>query len=239
MAAGLYFQDLAQLVDVPYMPHVLRAPLVVFDGDPSAGEDLEQAVVRHLQALRRSRVETIAAIAGGPGFDLEVPLVLAKVLQGAHGPDEMLPRALELRETRSARRLRSWFSDLHAQLRAPDTDMRYVQRELEGFRALANQWYGEHANTGDQSLTVGVNLGMVNFSSPVSIKLRKARRRWRLQFLYGLTRTGDMTPRLAPALAGALGDPVAQAWQQAQRTIARFPRLNDSSIDRKSVLDLR
>lgn len=238
-AAGLYFQDMAQLVNVPYMPHALRTPLVAFDSDSYAAVDLERAVVRHLQALRRSRVEAITAITGDLGFDLEVPLVLAKILQSARGPDEVLPRALELRETRSARRLRAWFTDLHAQLRTPDMDMKSVQRELEGFRALANRWADADVSSSDLGLTMGINLGMVNFSSPLPIRVGKAPRRGRLQFLYDLSRAGDTTPRLGPVLASALGEPIAEAWRQAQGTIDRFNRMNHASANHKSFLDLR
>ena len=47
------------------------------------------------------------------------------------------------------------------------------------------------------------------------------------------------SPEDGLALANALGEPTAQAWQQAQSTIERFTRMNDSPGDRKSVLDLR
>ena len=141
-AAALYFQDLAQLANAPYLPHALRAPLVTFDPDGPSSADLEQRVVGHLRALRRRRADAITAMIGDPGFDLEIPLVLARVLRDARGPAEVIPRALELRETASARRLRAWFRDLHAELRAPVADMRSVERELEGFRALAARWAG-------------------------------------------------------------------------------------------------
>jgi hypothetical protein len=242
MAAALYFQYLAQLADAPYLPHVLRAPLVTFDSGvspstPSA--NLEQRVIGHLQTLRRRRADSITAMIGDPGFDLEVPLVLAKILKDARGPAEVIPRALELRETASARRLRSWFRDLHAQLHAPEADMRSVERELEGFRALISRWTGSTMSDGEAAVTMGVNLGVVYFESPLPSGLGKVRRRWRLQFLYDLARAGDATPRLAPALAKVFGEPIGQAWQQAQHTIERFTSMHGSPGDRESLLDLR
>ena len=89
------------------------------------------------------------------------------------------------------------------------------------------------------TITMGVNLGVVSFSSPLPKGPGKVRRRWRLQFLYDLARAGDATPRLGPALANALGEPTARAWQQAQRTIERFTSMDGSPGDRDSLLDLR
>lgn len=239
-AAALYYQYLAQLVNAPYLPHALREPLATFDPDGASPADIEGRVVAHLQALRRHRAEAITAMIGGSGFDLQVPLVLAKVLQDAREPAEVIPRALELRETASARRLRAWFRDLHAQLQTPGADMRSAERELDGFRNLVRRWADStDADDGGSTITMGVNLGVVSFSSPLPKGLNRIRRRWRLQFLYDLARAGDATPRLGPRLANVLGEPIAEAWQQAQRTIERFTPMGGSPGRPESVLDLR
>lgn len=136
MSAALYFQYLADLSGTPYMPHALRAPLAAFDPDRTAIPDVEQRILAHVQALRRNRIAAITDTIGSGGFDLNVPLILARVLRDARAPHEVIPRALELRDSAPATRLRGWFRDLHALLRTPDADLKSAERELAGFRAL-------------------------------------------------------------------------------------------------------
>ncbi|MFC6085290.1 hypothetical protein [Sphaerisporangium aureirubrum] len=236
-AAGLYYQYVAELAEAPYLPHAIRTPLVAFDPGGPFAADVEGRVVGEVSAARRRRADAVAAVVGDPGFDLEVPLVLARVLRDARTPAEVIPRALELRETSEARRLRAWFRDLHGWLR---TDLRSAERELEGLRPLIAGWTGAPAGGGEPGITVGVNLGVVTVEGPVPIRMgRGRRRRRRLRFLYDLARAGDATPRLAPVLANSLGEPIAEAWRQAQETVRRFTRERGPAGGRDSLLDLR
>jgi hypothetical protein len=239
LAAALYFQYLADLSGTPYLPHALRAPLAVFDPDRTAAPNLEDRVVAHVQALRRERISAIADTIGPGGFDLEVPLVLARVLRDARSPAEVIPRALELRDSAPAVALRGWFRDLHALMRTADADLRSAERELAGFRGLVARWGGGPAGDQDPSITVGITLGVVNLSGPVRISPGNARRRWRLRFLYDLARTGDSVPRFGPVLARSLGKPTARAWLRAHDTIERYTRQHGSPGRRDSILDLR
>lgn len=239
LSAALYFQYLADVSGTPYLPHPLRAPLAAFDPERSAIPDVEQRVLAHVQALRRNRVSAITDTIGSGGFDLNVPLVLARVLRDARAPHEVIPRALELRDSAPATRLRGWFRDLHALLRTADADLKSAERELAGFRALLSKWSGAPASPDAPEITVGVTLGIVSLSGLVHINPKNVRRRWRLQFLYDLARAGDAVTQFRPLLARTLGQPTANAWQRAHDTIDQFTQAQGHPGNRDTLLDLR
>jgi hypothetical protein len=239
LAAALYFQYLADLSASPYMPHPLRAPLAAFDPERTAIPDVEQRILAHVQALRRNRISAITDTIGPGGFDLNVPLVLARILRDSRAPHEVIPRALELRDSPPAVRLRGWFRDLHALLRTSDADIKSAERELAGFRALISTWSGAPASADTPEITVGVTLGIVSLSGLVRISPKNVRRRWRLQFLYDLARAGDTVTQLGPVLTRALGEPTARAWQRAHDTIDQFTQAQGIPGNRDTLLDLR
>jgi hypothetical protein len=120
-------------MSMPYHPHSYRAPYVVSklhlmrrSSQALASvlvRDLEDKVARTRSSLRK---QPLALFGGFATLGDDAPLVLAVSLSGARDPDDVLKRALEIRDGSAARRYRKWVRHILAAIESRD-----VKKQVE------------------------------------------------------------------------------------------------------------
>ncbi|WP_145926737.1 hypothetical protein [Amycolatopsis orientalis] len=228
VCATLYYQRFADSMAASYMPHPLRAPFAVLQEaveNRRAGVS-EAEVVATLEYLRACRAREINRVVADRGasaglyVDVELPFVLAAVLHEADSSTNVIEAALSLRETRKAKNLRSWFTDLHLRVAQGDIALGELESKLEDLRDAVRKWQP----TGPEfQVTAGLNLGFasVQASAKKQTLSRLPRPPRRLRFLQDLNRIGEATPRLAPVLARVFGEDMARSWTTGQAVFSR------------------
>ncbi len=246
-AAANYFQRLAALVDASYMPHPLRSPFVLFEQVYAESPDvaLRQRVVALAEAIHTGRLDKLNDRFGLALGDVTVPFVLAATLRAAASPAEVLQRALEMRESKAAGRLRGWFTTLHEELASEHVDRASIERRLEELERLLHRSLDSAPPVpdrgGGRTISLGVNIGLVCIATDLDV--RKAIRlmsptKRQLRFLHDLTRVAKATPRLSPSLKRVFGNSTAEAWHRSRATMVNFvapPKSNEH----RSILDIR
>ena len=180
---ALLYNDLAKQAGIPYHPHPARAVVAMTDGLWSVGtsDAYAAAPVRFVRDLRSSIAGDQEAAA--ELFDLEMPPVFAAVLAASNGPEEIVPVALQMRDTASARGYREWVRETFGS----GEGLKAVKAEAE-LKDLAAKLRRE---LGLDATSIGVSLWA--FSFPVRVPpwlhrpLSVAPKR-HLQFIRELTR---------------------------------------------------
>ncbi len=107
---GIVYDSLAYHHACPYHPHSARAPVVMASGlwAGTAASDLAGITIDYVKKVRKSVVTQANARLDATIFDVSLPPIFATVLKQAQRPRDILPIALGMRDTRSARAYRDW-----------------------------------------------------------------------------------------------------------------------------------
>ncbi len=232
VCATLYYQHLADSMAASYMPHPLRAPFALLQETAEkhsvgVSESETMSMLEYLRACRAREVNRVVADRGasaGLHVDIELPFVLAAVLHEADSATNVIEAALSLRESKKAKDLRSWFTELHARVAQGDIALSELESKLDGLRSAVRKWQPSGGRPGSEvQVTAGLNLGFVSVQASAkkqpSPRLPKPPRR--LRFLQDLSRISDATPRLGPVLGRVFGDDMARSWTTSQAVFAR------------------
>jgi len=109
---------------VPYCPHPVRIPFIAPYLQSMTGQGLPSSGVqvvtdaRHLTSIRKWAVEQVTDVRAqrmvalnetlGTVYEVETPLLLGSILSESESREDIIPRALELRDSLYARAYRAW-----------------------------------------------------------------------------------------------------------------------------------
>jgi hypothetical protein len=252
VAAALYTQKLASDVKASYMPHPLRNSFVLFDtataalpgSDPvtRSAPDLRLRCIRMAEAIHRGRVAELADTLGLVAEDVNVPFALASVLRASDDPAVILDRAMEMRESKSGRRLRRWFTNLHEKAMTGDGKLDDLARDTRELDRQVATWLDSgprNSPTETTSINMSLCLGVVSISATRNLRFsgRNALSRRQLRFLYDLTRIGNATPQMHRLIGSVFGPEVGKSWLRAQKVMTPFRA--SSAAEHHGLLDLR
>ncbi|MFC3454799.1 hypothetical protein [Amycolatopsis speibonae] len=233
VCATLYYQHLADSMAASYIPHPLRAPFALLQetAEKHSGgvsETETMSILEYLRACRAREINRVVAARGastGLHVDIELPFVLNAVLHEVDSARGVIESALSLRESKKARDLRSWFTELHLRVAQGDIALSELESKLDDLRSAVRKWQpsGGRAGHPEVQVTAGLNLGFVSVQASAKMqpspRLPKPPRR--LRFLQDLSRISDTTPRLGPVLSRVFGDDMARSWATGQAVFAR------------------
>jgi hypothetical protein len=131
----------SEVLHAPYRPDVLRAPICwKFFGDGALAEyTLEERFVDAAERLTRERVTSINDFLGRPVF-AALPVFLASVLHAIKEPNEIIPVALQIRDSAPARRFREHMAQLNRA--KADGDIEEIAHELSRYSELLRREFG-------------------------------------------------------------------------------------------------
>jgi hypothetical protein len=206
---AFYYEELAATFSLSYVPHTFRAQALLAIPRPRGGP-LPGAFIEYATELAgASRAELGQRL----GFDVSIdfPPIAARIARDVESRGELLPAALELRASESARAFRSWVADQERLLQAEGNllsterakdELAEIVREL-GVQLLGNKREGGHPIT--LKLTAGMSpvgpsgeaSSEVMLRAPSWLRRVLRRRRPYLTFFSELTRdliTGSVMP---------------------------------------------
>ena len=113
---GFYYQQLAHLLSLSYVPHAWRSGAIA--SQLTAPVDRFRRMALGVgEQLRRDVRDSINAEFAAPALRAEFPLVASYVIGQATSRGDLLRTAIELRDTSKAARFRSWIFDIENRIR--------------------------------------------------------------------------------------------------------------------------
>lgn len=114
---GFYYEELAHLLSMSYAPHAFRSSVLEEEGWPTRTAFLEIAL-KSVGGLRESYIERLGSLIsnqlnsefGAYYFRAKIPSIATFVAGNSDRRGDLLPIALEIRNSTSARRFRDWVS---------------------------------------------------------------------------------------------------------------------------------
>jgi hypothetical protein len=192
------------------------------------------------EAIHQGEVKDCATKLGFLAEDVNIPFALASVLQVSDDPAAILDRAMELRESKRARRLRRWFTELHERAISIDgkpDDLMRITRELDrqiGF------WLDTAPRPENTAISLAFTAGIpsISVTRNLGFSSRDILQRRQLRFLYDLTRIAKATPKMHLFLGKVFGPEVGRSWLRGQKVLTHFTA-SPSAEEHRSLLDLR
>jgi hypothetical protein len=208
---GLFYQQLANLHSLSYVPHTWRAPLI--DKETQTGEvHYADYVVGLGGSLRRELATRLNSEFGKAAFTEEFPVLASFVAGQASHRIELFPIAVELRNNSKTVAFRHWVANLQVILRdqrdlpriqEAQKELSAVVADLRRELGLQPEPAGHH-----QALTIKVGIpGTASAELPLSVPVktplwlrRVFHRRSHLVFLRDLMRRSVSLPPFAVAM---------------------------------------
>ena len=103
---GLSYNDIAKIASIPYVPHPLRVAFSMSESlwscniTPTWGE----IAIDYMHEFRKDYISSI----GENIFDVDIPLIFSNVIRNCTHKLDIIPVALQMRETKPAQAFREW-----------------------------------------------------------------------------------------------------------------------------------
>lgn len=172
--------------------------------------------------------------------ELRLPFALSRILSEAANPGEVIPRALDLRDSRQAKRLRTWLSELEEMIDRGTTPT--VRREIAKLSTAVRDLVDEDpfGLSGENSkASIGVSFVGVSVTREVGLPRRgKLRKRWRFHLLHELIASSPTNQSLSVSLGKSFGSSISHSWESGTKVLRDFDAQIVTSRG-SSILDKR
>lgn len=219
--ATYFYYGMANRCGAPYLPHVLRSKFCLFDCVASANGLVSTAdrAVKALEEQRSIHVQPLNAFYQNDVLDIEVPSVLAWVLEKSESPSEIIEVALDLRGSEQACRFRQWATQVDRRLADGTMNPKQLAKEINEIRELTCTWSnGLFQKEPKTTVEFSLGLGLIRVSKPIDyLKLgRIVRRRWKrhLIFLQRLYQVSDRTARFSNLVGKVFGERMQEFYEK-------------------------
>lgn len=204
---GYYYEELAHLLSMSYIPHSFRSGVLAEDGRADRGMFLRLAL-ESAGDLRKSYIKELGpkisaqlnSELSAPPFRASLPLIATFVAAHANRRSELMPIALEIRNSASARRFRQWVSNVQSAI-DEQARLQVIRNAREDLSDLCSDLRKElrlaHTPATEITMKLAVPTGAFAVDIPVSIRAgfpqwlkRVLHRRPHLRFLRDLALGG-------------------------------------------------
>lgn len=234
--AAYFYQSISDSEGIGYLSHPLRSSFVAFDA-MAVGHGLDYVGERILGLLQQGRAEAVTPVnelLGEEVIHVEIPFFLAAVLQNASAPEDVIERALAVRDSRDAKQMRSWLSQFREMLADGEMTVERQAREIARLKRLVAQWMDTSSRTtaSAEQLNIGLNFGPVSVSKDVRVPgIRRTPKRLRL--LQSLADVSNTTPRFNELIRKVFGVRVGDSWEHYRHALKKFQDVNFSAQDKR------
>jgi hypothetical protein len=204
---GFYYDELAHLLSISYIPHSFRSGVLSRNAYANRAS-FAQITLETVSGLRRDYIEQIgsqlsAQLNGelhGPALRAEFPLIASYVAGQATHRSDLMRVALDVRNSPAARRFRQWVIKVQSAI-DEQAHLRVVGEAAQELEDLSRDLRRELHIKGEPNTPINVKLaapgGLVGVDVPVNIQpglpawlVRVFRRRPHLKFLRDLALSG-------------------------------------------------
>lgn len=225
--AAYFYEDIAASCGLGYLPHLMRSYFLVFNQitKQRGVGSTASSIVNCLQEFRKAEVRTIDSFYQGTIIDVSLPFVLSLVLEKASKPSDILPIALELRESKQARDFRSWVAEIDYRIATGKIDLTALSKEIEKIQRVIRSWINIQDTTEQEVTSWSISISRGTFKLPLPFRVPS---RWQLPqsnhllFLQRLAQVSNRTPRFDTHLQKTFGPELAAHWRQYRHVIDTF-----------------
>jgi hypothetical protein len=131
----------SEVVGAPYRPDAFRAPICwkFFGKSRLSDFTLEERLVEAAERLARDRIDSLNAFLDRPAF-VALPLFLTRVLAESSDRSQLVPIALQIRDSGPARRFREYGARLR--IAVEEGEIAEVARGLDRYARLLRDEFG-------------------------------------------------------------------------------------------------
>jgi hypothetical protein len=179
---------------IPYQPLIARAPFIQHElyYPETKRVCFRQILLREFEEIRATVSAEANEVLNARVFEVPLPLVLAYVLRKSKSADDILDRALELRESKNLVRYRNFCADIERRLLTEELNPLEVKK-------LKGELYSISYETCSSSLIerMSISIGIppsISLGLPISVKKKKKG----LLFLYDLQSVTQHLQSLEP-----------------------------------------
>jgi hypothetical protein len=147
---------------IPYQPLAARAPFIHHELYYSVTKMvfIRQVLLREFEKIRSKISYEANHILQSRVFETEVPLVLAYIMKISRNRNEILDRALELRESKNVVRYRNYCDDLQHKLVSEDIPPSKVIKIKCDMERIANEVIKKESILERTSISIGIPIGI-------------------------------------------------------------------------------
>jgi hypothetical protein len=205
---GFYYDELATLLNISYVPHAFRSNLLMHD-TPAKRSTFVRLTLSTIDGLRQDYVEELGrqiseqlnSELAGPTFKTGFPLIAAYVAGHASRRSELMPIALEVRNSPAARSFRQWVTRVQSAI-DQQARLQVVREARQQLDDLSSDLRRELRLPGGNQTQINVKLaapgGIFGVDVPMQVRARLPawvmrvihHRRTHLKFLRDLALSG-------------------------------------------------
>lgn len=204
---GFYYDELAHLLSMSYIPHSFRSGILAQD-DQVERATFAQLALGTVESLRQDYIEELGpqisaqlnSELDGPSLRVNLPLIASYIAGQTNRRSELTTIALEVRNSPSARRFRQWVSKVQSAIdeRARLQIIRDARQELDDLSSdLRKELRLARAPGTQVTMKLAVPTGVFGMDIPVTVRTglpewleRMLHRRPHLRFLRDLALSG-------------------------------------------------
>lgn len=204
---GFYYSELAHILSLSYIPHSFRSG-VLAQVDHVSRATFARLALDTVGSLRQEYIAELGAQISsqlnseldGPSFGVNLPLIASYVASQVDRRSDLMPAALEVRNSPSVRRFRQWVSRVQSAIdeQARLQIIRDAGQELNDLAGdLRRELQIVRAPSTEVTLKLAVPTGVVGVDIPVAVRAglpewlkRMLHRRPHLKFLRDLALSG-------------------------------------------------
>lgn len=234
--AAYFYQSISDSEGIGYLSHPLRSSFVAFDV-MAVDRGLDYAGERILEMLQHGRAEAVTPVnefLGEEVIHVEIPFFLATVLKNANTPEDVIERALAVRDSRDAKRMRSWLLHFREMIAHGEMTVERQAREVAHLKRLVAQWMNTSSRTtaSAEQLSIGLNFGPASVSKNVGVPgIRRTPKHLRL--LQSLADVSNTTPRFDELIRKVFGVQVGDSWEHYRHALKMFQEASFSAQDKR------
>ena len=204
---GFYYAELAHLLSMSYIPHSFRSGILAQD-DQIERTTFARLALGTIEGLRQSYIKELGtqisaqlnAELDGPSIRVNLPLIASYIAGQANRRSDLMPIALEVRNSPSARRFRQWITKVQSAIdeQARLQIIRDARQELADLSSdLRKELRLTRAPSTQVTMKLAVPTGVFGMDIPVTVRAgipgwleRVLHRRPHLKFLRDLALSG-------------------------------------------------
>jgi hypothetical protein len=176
---GLFYQAVAKLYSVSYVPHTWRSALV--DREMTRGRlDFGKLAIDLAGEVRQALTTRLNNEFGRTAIKEDFPVVASYVISQADRRSDLLRTAVEIRDTEPARAFRQWVADVQSALR-DQRDLPLINRANQELQDLAEDLKREfdvHDRSSTQDFTVKAHVPGEIVSADTTVGVEKSAPTW-------------------------------------------------------------
>lgn len=173
---GFYYQELAHMNSISYIPHTWRSSIIDRDTE-QVSIDFTKDAVNEVSLIRRDLANALNAEFGAAAFGLDFPILASYIVNNCTHRNQLIPTALSIHNGSSARKFRKWALKIQANI-TDQKNLHAIYEAKSELNSLVNELRNEFGvSKKDEKQVVKIKfaipIGSAALEIPTAFKVTK------------------------------------------------------------------